>query len=66
MTETSKYNDIEEFITNNEQKKFRRRRDAITGSASNVRLFGAVSIILSAIAVLSTQHGVRKLVRRFF
>ena len=65
MTETSKYNDIEEFITNNEQKS-RRRREAFTGSASRVRLLGALAIILSAIAVLSTQHGVRKLVRRFF
>ena len=44
------------------QKKSRGRREAFTGSASNFRLFGALAIIFSIIAVLP----IRRVVQRLF
>ena len=54
---------LEEPARNNKnQKKSRERREAFTGSASNFRLFGALAIIFSIIAVLP----IRRVVQRLF
>ena len=48
---------LEEPARNNKnQKKSRERREAFTGSASNFRLFGALLIIFSVIAVLPIRR----------
>ena len=58
---------LEEPARNNKnQKKSRERREAFTGSASNFRLFGALAMIFSVIAVLPIRRGVQRLVRNFF
>ena len=59
-------NIIEEPAKKDEQKKSRGRREAFTGSASNFRLFGALAMIFSVIAVLPIRRGVQRLVRNFF
>ena len=62
-----KYTVIEEPAQKNEnQKKSRGRREAFTGSASNFRLFGALAMIFSVIAVLPIRRGVQRLLRIFF
>ena len=59
------YTVIEEPARKNEnQKKSRGRREAFTGSASNFRLFGALAIIFSVIAVLPIRR--KRLFRIFF
>jgi len=61
------YTVIEEPARKNKnQKKSRGRREAFTGSASNFRLFGALAMIFSVIAVLPIRRGVQRLVRNFF
>lgn len=61
------YTVIEEPVRKNKnnQKKSRGRREAFTGYASNFRLFGALAMIFSVIAVLPVRRGVQRLVRNF-
>ena len=48
------------------QKKSRVRRDAFTGTASNFRRFGALTMIFSVIAVLPIRRWLQRLLRIFF
>ena len=52
---------IEEPVAENNQKRARVRREAFTGSAFNLRLFGALVMIVSVIAVLPIRREVRRL-----
>ena len=45
----------------NNQKRARVRREALTGSAFNLRLFGALVMISSVIAVLPIRREVQRL-----
>ena len=55
----------EEPARENNQKRARVRREAYTESAFNLRLFGALVMISSFIAVLPIRHEVQRL-RNFF
>ena len=52
---------IEEPVSENDQKRPRVRREALTGSAFNLRLFGALVMIASVIAVLPIRREVQRL-----
>ena len=52
---------IEETMSENNQKRARVRREAFTGSAYNLRLFGALVMIASVIAVLPIRREVQRL-----
>ena len=52
---------IEEPAQENNQKSARVRREAFTGSAYNLRLFGALVMIASVIAVLPIRREVQRL-----
>ena len=52
---------IEEPVSENGQKRARVRREAFTGSAFNLRLFGALVMIASVIAVLPIRREVQRL-----
>ena len=52
---------IEEPAQENNQKRARVRREAFTGSAYNLRLFGALVMIASVIAVLPIRREVQRL-----
>ena len=56
-------NIIEEPAKKDEQKKSRGRREVFTGSASSLRLFGALAIILCVISVLPIRRRIQRLVR---
>ena len=56
-------NIIEEPAKKDEQKKSRGRREAFTGSASSLRLLGALAIILCVISVLPIRRRIQRLVR---
>ena len=55
---------IEEPARKNKQKS-RGKREAITGSASNFRLFGALAMILGVIALLGVRRGAQQITRNF-
>ena len=59
------YTVIDEPNRDNNQKKSRVRRDAYTTSAFNLRLFGALVMIASVLAVLPIRREVQRL-RNFF
>ena len=52
---------IEEPAQENNQKRARVRREAFTGSAYHLRLFGALVMIASVIAVLPIRREVQRL-----
>ena len=52
---------IEEPAQENNQKRAQVRREAFTGSAFNLRLFGALSMIASVIAVFPIRREVQRL-----
>ena len=52
---------IEEQVSENDQKRARVRRETLTGSAFNLRLFGALVMIASVIAVLPIRREVQRL-----
>ena len=52
---------IEEPAQENSQKRARVRREAFTESAFNLRLFGALVMIASVIAVLPIRREVQRL-----
>ena len=52
---------IEKPYRENNQKRARVRREALTGSAFNLRLFGALVMISSIIAVLTIRREVQRL-----
>ena len=56
-------NIIEEPAKKDEQKKSRGRREAFTGSASRLRLLGALAIILCVVSVLPIRRRIERLVR---
>ena len=56
-------NIIEEPAKKDEQKKSRGRREAFTGSASGLRLLGALAIILCVVSVLPIRRRIQRLVR---
>ena len=58
------YTVIEEPARKNKnQKKSRGRREAFTGSASSLRLLGALAIILCVVSVLPIRRRIQRLVR---
>ena len=59
------YRVIDEEAENNRNHKSRVRREASTGSAYNLRMFGALVMIFSVIAILPIRREVQRL-RMFF
>ena len=62
---TDDLKNIDQKPVRKNNQKSRGKREAITGSASNFRLFGALAMIFGVIALLGVRRGAQQITRNF-